>query len=122
MSHGLKRLQAQSGYFLLPKADLYVDCRVIPEKGIQGGSGTDKGFQSNIKEKASLTLASILTTIQEGLSLIPDRRSDRPDPLADPVVVCFVCAWGVHRSVATKKLIGDRLRALGFEVTYEKED
>lgn len=101
-----------------PKADLHIDCRGLAEAGILG-VGSDLSFQKELEKQSQDSIGAIYTLIVDSLQRIPRRRRDRPDPYADPYVVCFACAWGVHRSVATKHIMAHRLKALGLEVTIQ---
>lgn len=115
---GLKRktIQVPEDWVALPKADLYVDCRVVPEKGIKGFSGQNLEFQAGVLAAAPETIKRIVDTVVGGLALAGDRRHDE-NPYAKPFTVCFFCAYGMHRSPSTALLVTERLRKLGYKVT-----
>lgn len=105
--------------FSLPKADLYIDCRAVREKGLRGYSGKDPTFQASIEEACPNTLNLIFGIILESLKLIPDRR-DGKNPYSKPFVIMFFCAWGQHRSPGVKQIMSRRLREIGLNVEVEK--
>ncbi len=117
--YGLKRLKNPDGLTLMPRADLYIDCRVVKEKGITGVNGDDPKFQTGIKKACPDVLDNILANILNSLQVFEDRRSSRLFPYAEPYVVCFMCAYGMHRSRATKHIMAERLKALGFNVEVD---
>lgn len=116
-SYGVKHNtgEAKKGYRSVPVADLYVDCRCIKEKGLSSkGDGTSKTFQDGVLTASKTALDAVYRLIVEAIKKIPDRRSEKDDPFKEPFVICFLCAWGVHRSVATKYIMGRRLQAAGY--------
>ena len=124
LSYGVKLNagDAKKGYRSVPEADLYVDCRCITEKGLSSrGTGTTTEFQAGVAMASGKALEAVYGLILEAIKKIPDRRSEKADPFKDPFVICFLCAWGVHRSVATKHIMGRRLRSAGYIVTIVPE-
>ena len=119
MSHGLKRNKTEDGHPILPKADLYIDCRGIAERGIQGNTGHANSFQEGIKKASPLSLDAMTTLIVDSLRHIETRRSGKPDPFKEPYVVCFMCAWSMHRSPATAHVVGERLSKLGYNIVLQ---
>ena len=115
--HGLKRINGGEDHYVLPKADYYVDCRVIPEKGILGMSGTDPSFLAGVMEKAPFTIRNICALVEEAADLILARRNDLVDPYSKPFRVCFYCAYAIHRSRAGCTLVAERLRKKGYNIT-----
>ena len=114
--HGIKRIPAEDGFRTIPKADLYIDCRAIAEAGVPGWSGKCPEFQADIKEKSKASLFCIQELIIDSLRHVSSRRGGL-DPYKEPYVVMFLCAWGVHRSVATCNVIAERMKAFGYNVT-----
>src|SRR3990167_2332721 len=114
-----KRIQVPEGWVALPKADLYIDARVIPEKGINGVDGASPEFQAGVIARAPETIKRMVDTVIGGLALIGDRRREK-DPYEDPVEVCFFCAYGIHRSKASALIVADRLRKLGYKIQTQK--
>ena len=124
MSTGVKLNEgaAKKGFVSLPQADLYIDCRGIKEKGLHAkGTGADVAFQEAVQEASQTALEAIYALIVEGAKKIPDRRGEKAEPFKEPFRVCFFCAWGIHRSVATKHLLGRRLKMEGWQVAIENE-
>ena len=117
--HGLKRNKTEDGCPILPKADLYIDCRGIAEHGIEGNTGHTNSFQEGIKAASPLSLGAMTTLIVDSLRFIETRRSGKPDPFKEPYVVCFMCAWGMHRSPATASVVGEKLKELGFHTVLQ---
>ena len=116
---GLKRIAPPAGFEncrIVPKADLYIDCRGIREAGLKGASGHDPAFQAGVKEHSSVSLQAIEDLIIDSLRHIGTRRAGVLKPLEQPYTVMFMCAYGVHRSVSTGTIIAQRLRAKGYTV------
>lgn len=124
-SYGVKTnaggANTKKGYTSVPISDLLVDCRCIKEKGIGGGTGASVEFQAGVAQTSGKQLDLIYELIVEAIKKIPERRSEKKDPFAAPFTVVFCCAWGVHRSVATKRIIGRRLKQAGYAVTVSPE-
>lgn len=99
----------------LPKADHYLDCRPIPNPifvpELSGLTGDDPRVWDWMWAHAPGFISSFKTQIVKGLEQIPNRRSGKADPYADPYVVCFLCAHGIHRSRSMKHIIGNLLKA-----------
>ena len=113
---------AKKGFISLPRADFYVDCRGVAERGLhEKGTGKSLAFQAAVETASPAALTHIHASILEAIAKVPDRRRERPDPFTDPFTICFFCAWGMHRSVATKYIMGERLRRNGYLVTIEAE-
>ncbi len=107
---GIKR----EGY-KLPPADLYLDCRGIPNPFREGGrlagmSGDAELVQEWVEARAQDQIASFLDQISAGISSLPTRRAGK-DPYADPFRVCLFCAHGIHRSRAMKHILYRMLRS-----------
>ena len=117
--HGIKTLQAPKGFRMIPQADLYIDARGIAEKGIAGTTGLDSSFQEGVKKASAKSLDAILTYIVDGLRHVTARRSHLKDPFSEPYTIYFMCAHGVHRSVASANIIYERLKAMGYDVTID---
>ena len=117
-SYGLKSNagDASKGFRSIPIADLYLDCRGVVEKGVPGGSGTSPLFQEGVEKGSPTTITSFHRIIEDSLDKIATRRADREDPYEDPYVIVFLCAWGIHRSVASKFILAKRLKAAGYNV------
>ena len=118
-SHGLKRDTLKWGSevrYCIPKADLYIDCRGVKEKGYSGIPGDDPRFQEMLKETYAPALEAIFQYIMESIGLIKDRRYDKPDPFAESFEILFLCAFGCNRSPAVKHLMAGRLRKLDYNV------
>ena len=107
ISHGIKTIEIveKKGYRVLPKADLYVDCRGV----------VDHADVKTATAKSPDTLCAMYMLIVDALRHIPARRGG-PDPYAEPFTVLFMCARGVNRSVASKQILGAQLKAAGFDV------
>ena len=120
ISYGLKRNEgnADDGYRSIPVADLYFDCRGVDEHTYKGAGarGTSEEFLDHVSAKSGGVITSFHRLIEDAIPFIPARRSDKKDPWADPFVVCFLCAHGMHRSVASKILVGKRLAKAGWNV------
>lgn len=108
---------------LLPKADLYLDCRVIPNpflvKGVGSFTGENPIVQQWVLEHGQLFISSFSQLITDGIAQIPTRRKGKDDPFAAPYVICTMCAHGIHRSRAMKHLLADRFRKGGWNVEVQ---
>lgn len=92
----------------LPKADLVIDCRGIPNPyHAFGGAmrGTDPKVQAWIRHWGGIAIDGMSDLIYSALYHVYPRRKDMTDPHSRPFVVLFVCAYGVHRSVACKHIL-----------------
>ena len=118
---GMKsRAKTADGFRLIPgDADLLIDCRGIAEKGLTGSTGLDSSFQEGVKQQSAKSLDAILTYIVDGLRHVTARRSHLKDPFSEPYEIYFMCAHGVHRSVASANIIYERLKAMGYDVSIE---
>lgn len=117
ISHGLKKFTDMTGSgpsFSIPKADLYVDARVLmdlPTNEIISDRITDVRLRHTMEDYQPATLDRIEKIIREGLGLIPiRRRNSDPNHFNDPVIICFFCAWGLNRSPTCKVIMGERLK------------
>lgn len=118
--HGIKRLPAADGFRTLPKADFYLDCRGIAEHGIKGTTGKAPEFQKGVREQSPSSLVAFEELIISSLKHIETRRAGSSDPYANPYVIVFLCAHGVHRSVASCHILAARLKARGYDVTINE--
>lgn len=104
----------------LPKADLYLDCRPLPnpfhDAATRPFSGDDSKVQDWMLERAQPFLKSFYQQIVDGLERIPDRRAQDEHPFEKPYTVCLLCAHGIHRSRAMKHILGAKLKAGGWTV------
>lgn len=107
------------GIFSLPLADLYLDCRVLPNPvfidGI-GSTGDDPKMQSWMDANALPFIEAFEALICDGIAQIPKRRAGKEDPWAEPYIICFMCAHGIHRSRSMKHVIAKRLKSYGYTV------
>ncbi len=93
LSHGLKKGTA-------PKADIYVDARGLPD---HAQSGTPEE-QAQIRN--SIPFGAYKEIVLHGLQSIGSRRANRPPNLKNvPIRICTLCAFGISRSVALKRLL-----------------
>lgn len=112
----------------LPPADLYLDCRGIPNpvyaSGLGGGTGDDKHIQDWVKTHAKVEMNLFTEQIIASIPQIKTRRNHDTDPFAKPYTVAFLCAHGIHRSRSMKNLIAQRLKGMtklggGYEFSVE---
>jgi hypothetical protein len=84
----------------LRRADLYLDCRVL----------LDNADEDMIQREQGHVLDLFTELVLEALRHIPERRRDRDreNVYIDPVRICCVCAWGIHRSRAARNILADR--------------
>lgn len=115
-SHGLKTGPLPKGM------DLYIDCRAFPDpsrtKGSPAGGGQEEKVQKWIEgEYGKLSGFSmknhLVRMILDTIYSIPGRR---PGIDVKQLNICCFCAWGMHRSPATKHLLAKWLSPL-----YETE-
>lgn len=103
----------------LPPADLYLDCRTVHNPAhcstCNGANGDHPVVQECVERSSEAVLNAFHTLIIEGINHLPVRRMGR-DPYADPFRVQCFCAWGVHRSRATKHILGRILKQHGWNV------
>lgn len=92
----------EGNHVSLRRADLYLDCRVL----------LDNTDEDVIQREQGHVLDLFTELILEALRHIPERRRDRAleNPYIDPVRICCVCAWGIHRSKAACNILVDRFR------------
>ena len=102
-SLGLKRswIQASnldSDYYLLPKADFYIDCRLQPDFA---------QLSQNAVPTARKLLQAYEPLLLQMFRTIPTRHPK--NPWSNPIdIICF-CAWGQHRSPQFKKALAEHL-------------
>lgn len=111
-SHGIKRGPIPSGM------DLYLDVRALWEPS-QGGNRATRSnseaadIKSTYEAMTGHTLESLYgRMILDAIDSIPRRRMNNPYKPKDQVHICFMCAWGVNRSVAMKQIMSDWLKAI----------
>ena len=103
----------------MPLADLYLDCRVIPNptfiSGI-GATGDDPRMQEWVEENAQAYVKSFSQLIIDGLQQVPSRRKGKDNPWEAPYIICTMCAHGIHRSRSMKHILARKMRAGGWNV------
>lgn len=120
-SYGIKTNQgkAEDGFRSIPVADLYIDCRGVVEKGIsmRASGGASPAFQAGVLKGSPMSITSMHRLIEDSLFTVETRRENSAKTETErPYVICFMCAHGVHRSVACKHLVGGLLTKAGYEV------
>lgn len=123
ISHGLKtgKVEDTKGdtiAYQVPKADLYLDCRGIREHDLPDhakGGGSMK-FQDAVLNNNAPTITSFQRIIEDSIPQIKTRRNGEKNPYDRPYVICTMCAHGIHRSVASKHLLAERLKKAGYTV------
>jgi hypothetical protein len=106
-SFGLKRswVEAHSlgkHYYLLPKADYYIDCRLLPDFA---------QLSQNAQPTARRILQAHMPLLVQMLVTIPSRHPN--DPWGRPIqVICF-CAWGCNRSPQFVAALAEELQIKG---------
>lgn len=113
-NYGLKRgpqinKEGLSGrLYCLPKADLYLDCRILSDT-----QGQSLGYAIRyFKEHHEPTLLNFTEQILDAIRMIPTRRSEALHPFNKPVDIALVCAWGVNRSRTAKYIIAERFKEM----------
>lgn len=105
----------------LPKADLLIDCRAIPNPFhapiLKGMDGNDPAVIEWVQSRADMSAYTDI--VMQALAQIPSRRSDKEDPFADPFRIHFFCAHGIHRSRAMKNIFGKILTQSGYTVEVQ---
>lgn len=121
LNHGLKTLAP------IPFSDLYIDARSCADaarggyerresrkdwvsKGVYNvesgiDTGDDKAVQNWVLGRSPKSFTAFQLQIEEAIKRIPSRREEEKDPFAKPFIVCFLCAYGVHRSRAAKHIM-----------------
>jgi RNase adaptor protein for sRNA GlmZ degradation len=122
-SFGLKNQpKTTNGEIVFPKADFYVDCRIMPDAvnkvGI-AGTGDDPAIQKWLEEQAPGRLNNIMEQVLYAIEMIPIRRKEMKDPWSRPMRIAFFCAFGIHRSRGTKNIIAKRLKPNSYSVEIE---
>lgn len=91
-----------------PKADLYLDCRGIPNPHkvgeLSGKGGADPAMLEWVRQKGALHIENFIHQITDAIPEVPNRRLGE-NWTARPFVVACMCAYGVHRSVAIKNIL-----------------
>lgn len=122
-SFGLKNQpKTKDGEPIFPAADYYVDCRIMPDAANKvgvSGTGDFPAIQAWLEDQASGRLELIEDLVEHAIEMIPIRRKELADPWAKPMRIAFFCAFGVHRSRATKNIIAARLKEAGYTVNVE---
>jgi hypothetical protein len=93
-SYGLKRnryTELDYPKYLIPRADVYLDCRCVPDMNLPIPTEDIELFE---------------LTILRHLAKMPTRR--RKYPFKNPVSVLFMCAWGSNRSPRMKQALRER--------------
>ena len=121
-----------------PKADLYLDCRALPEPDsfkspsgdhlstqdaigigdIATASMVQAYFQNPDDDPLPSVIGAMLSIIAQAIAHLQRRRAGE-DPFSRPFVVAFFCAHGIHRSRSGKNIIADDLKKLGYNVEVQ---
>lgn len=106
----------------LPKANVYLDCRGLPNPHhtTLSARGGDDPLVINWVRTSTSAQYRFVEEIEEAISRLPVRRRAKENPYEDPLVVALGCAWGVHRSVAMKHILHELLRQRGWVFTEVK--
>ena len=120
LSYGLKsnKGSAVQGYRSIPIADFYLDCRGVPDdkNRVRVSFQETLNLTKTIETFGAASLDAMFDLILESIEWIESRRSDEEDPFARPYVICFFCAYGMHRSPTCKKILAERLIDDGWKV------
>ena len=120
ISYGLKtnKGNAGNGFRSIPVADFYLDCRGVPDdkNRIRVSFQETLSLRKSIESFGAASLDAMFDSILESIEFLESRRDDRADPFADPYVVCFFCAFGMHRSKTCKQILAERLVEDGWKV------
>ena len=101
-----------------PHADLYIDCRGVPDPSHavitaqEPGTGDMIAQRQWVKERVNLTLYTDL--IADHLRRLTTRRGVGLE-YDKPFNILTLCAHGIHRSRAMKWLLAERLHQMGFQ-------
>jgi UPF0042 nucleotide-binding protein len=104
-------------------ADLFIDCRVVHnpfrDPHLGGKTGDDPQVQTWMAKENSEFLRASSKMIELGLKTADTRNSFKRDG-DKPFTVVFFCLAGVHRSRASKNVIGNILKQKGYDVEVVK--
>ncbi len=103
INHGLK-----TGGLTVPKASCYLDARGLPD-GARNPMARDYNWV-----RAQVDLRPYVDIFEAGYGMLSSRREI--SRMAEPFVVCCLCAYGRNRSVMLKQLMAERLEQLGYQV------
>lgn len=99
------------------KADLYLDCRGIRnpyrDPVLGGLTGDSPVLQDWLWTENHDAIRAMTDLIKIASTTHRSRNSYRE---GDPLVVCFFCLAGIHRSRGMKHVVGQLLREEGFGV------
>ena len=95
----------------LPKADHYLDCRVIPNPhhALGGEVGGSPKLRAWVMEHGERWVKRYAHDVVDGLSNMVPRRRGESNPYARPYTVCCFCAYGQHRSPTMKWLLSEQI-------------
>ncbi len=119
-SHGMKQNPVTEAGVVLgyefPRADLYLDCRSIADPSHAGLSGSTPEGEVYIADHSAAALNFLYGQVVEAINpTILEARWGKDWKEKDVNVLCL-CAHGMNRSVATKKVLGKWLVDEGFQV------
>lgn len=117
-SFGLKAVSKQDGSYKLPSADIYLDCRILPNPHYANmPSGDSQQTQDWLMKRVEpAVLNGFISSILQGMQTLGQRRINSANKDASTLRVATFCAFGIHRSVAMKHLLAEELKARGIEV------
>ncbi len=101
----------------LIKHDIMLDCRSVmePTNKVSGSIQS----QSQVMIASPMVISAFKDIIIDSLKLIPHRRRAELDPFKREISVLTFCAYGVNRSVAVKRILGDWLQGQGYQVEVQ---
>lgn len=110
----------------LPKADIYLDCRSIPNPHhapeVSKLSGDDPLLIKWIRENGQGVHEVFFDQLMIAIRQIPSRRRELSveEMFSAPFIVACGCAYGVHRSVAIKHLLAKMLEDEGYNAHIDE--
>lgn len=124
---GIKHLMAMKGdakgepdQYLIPKADLYLDCRGVanPAHGGPGGSGDDIEVQNWVGKHSAQDLIAFGDQIYANIQRLTTRKGAGKE-YDKPFRIMCMCAHGIHRSRSVKHILARQFKAGGWNVEVE---
>lgn len=108
--------KGEGGKVCFTKPDVFIDCRGVREPHGAGipGTGDDVNVQKWINSETDFT--KYFDYVMDHLLAMGDRRGETWCQHKQTIHIVCTCAYGIHRSRATKHILSNCFKTMGWTV------